>query len=69
MFKIDSFELELMKSMSDNLLLKVAEEKSGINRLNKAVDYLNSAASIFEKSGMIKEAEEITKIISSLNKL
>ena len=65
MFKLGSFENELMSSMAVNLA-KDAEEQYQINKVAKAIDYLNAAADIFDKSGMYKEADEITRIMGSI---
>jgi hypothetical protein len=66
MFKISSFEAELVESMEKHLVSNQVENIHGFNKLAKAVDYLHAAASIFEKAGMHVEAEEITEVLQSL---
>lgn len=70
MFKIGSFEDEILQSMEKSLVANQTEESHGFNKLAKAADYLNSAASIFEQAGMHEEASEITEVLQDLaNKL
>ena len=45
------------------------ESKYAFSKFAKAVDLLNSAAEIFEKTGMYSEAAEVTEILESLAKL
>lgn len=66
MFKIDSFENEILKSMEKSLIANQSEESNGFSKLAKAVDYLNNAASIFDQAGMHEEASDITKVLESL---
>lgn len=65
MFKINSFENELIDSMKNNLIANQVEDTHGFNKLAKAIDYLNHAADIFENAGMHTEAAEITEILTS----
>lgn len=69
MFKIGSFENEILDSMEKNLTSNKVESKYQFNKLIKAADYLNSAAEIFDKAGMHKEAAEITEILYDLAKV
>jgi hypothetical protein len=67
MFKFGSFEDEIYRSMERTLVdSQQVENTHGLSKLAKAVDYLNSAASIFEKAGMDEEAEEVTEILQRL---
>lgn len=66
MFKQGSFEDELYRSMEKSLVKNQTENKHGFNKLAKAADFLNTAADIFDRAGMSKEAEEIVKILQSL---
>lgn len=66
MFKSSSIEDELLDSMERELVASQLEEQHGFNKLAKAIDHLNAAADIFDQSGMSKEAEELTKILSSM---
>jgi len=68
MFKNNSFEDEIYRSMEKTLVSNQVENKHGFNRLAKAVDFLNEAASIFELAGMHKEAAEVTEVLQSLAK-
>jgi hypothetical protein len=54
--------------MENKLIEKQAEDKGNFNKLAKALNYLNDAAELLEKSKMNKQADEITKIISNLSK-
>jgi hypothetical protein len=62
MFKID-FENEIYNDMKKKLISNKTEVTHNFDKLAKAIDYLNNAAVIFEKAGMFKEAEEITKLL------
>lgn len=66
MFKQGSFEDELYRSMEKTLVKNQTENRHGFNKLAKAADLLNTAADIFERAGMRKEAEEIVNIMQSL---
>lgn len=68
MFKNSSFEEELFESMEKQLKANQLESKKGFNRLSKAADLLNTAATIFDKVGMTKEADAITQILNSMTK-
>jgi hypothetical protein len=65
MFKLGSFEEELMKTMESKLAQNQTETKYQINKIAKAIDYLNAAAEIFDKSGNYTEANEILEILQS----
>lgn len=66
MFKISSFEQELMKEMQSRLVQNQAENQYSFNKLAKAADYLNNAAELFDDVGMNKEAEVVTRLIEKL---
>lgn len=66
MFKNGSFEEELFQSMEKNLVSNQLETKHSFNKLAKAADFLYTAATIFEKAGMHKEADQITEVLKSL---
>lgn len=66
MFKNASCTDEVLQSMEKNLIANKTEEKFVFNKLAKTINYLNSAASIFERAGMYAEAEAIVKVIESL---
>jgi hypothetical protein len=65
MFGRGNIEDELMRSMEKELVSHQLEEQRGFNKLMKAVDYLNVAASIFDQAGFYKEASKITEIIKT----
>lgn len=70
MFKTGSFENEIFHSMEKQLVSSQIEQKHGFNKLAKAADYLNAAAELFEKAGMVEEADEVTEVLQQLtNKL
>ena len=66
MFKIGSFESEIMQSMEKNLISNQIDNRYGFNKLARATDLLNMAAEIFDKSGMHEEANDVSKILSNL---
>ena len=66
MFKIGSFENEILESMERSLVANQTEESNGFSKLAKAADFLNNAASIFDQAGMHKEASEVTAVLKSL---
>lgn len=66
MFKIASVADELYNSMERTLVSHQVDERQGFSKLARAIDYLNLAAKIFEKSGLNSEANEITKVLQSL---
>lgn len=66
MYKIGSFEDELYHSMEKSLVANQTETKHGFNKLAKAADLLNAAASLFEKAGMHEEADEVTEVLQEL---
>lgn len=69
MFKQSSYEDEIFRSMEKTLIKNQTEHNThGLNRVAKAVDYLNDAAAIFERAGMTEEAEMITGILAGLVK-
>lgn len=68
MFKTGGVGDEIFQSMEKQLVSNQLEDKHGFNKLTKAVDYLNAAASIFEQAGMHKEASEITEVLQDLAK-
>lgn len=66
MFKQGSFEDELYRSMEKTLVKTQTENRHGFNKLAKAADLLNTAADIFDRAGMRKESEEVTKVLRSV---
>lgn len=67
MFKIGSFENEILQGMEKSLRANQSEESSkGFNKLAKAADLLNNAAAIFDQAGMHTEASEVTDVLESL---
>lgn len=66
MFKIGSFENEILQSMEKSLVANQTEESNGFSKLAKAADFLNNAAEIFSQAGMHTEALEVTKVLKSL---
>ena len=66
MFKLGSFEEEIAKSMQEKLVSNQMEKKYSFDRITKAVDFLNEAASIFDDTGFNAEAEVLTRMIERL---
>lgn len=64
MIKKSVFEDEIITGMHQQLI----KQSKGIevNNLSQAVDYLNSAAQIFEDLGMVKNADYVLLILSKL---
>jgi hypothetical protein len=68
LFKQANFEDELFRSMEKTLVKSQVENTHGLSKLAKAVDYLNDAAAIFERAGMLEEAALITEVLRGLAK-
>lgn len=68
MFKQGSVGDEVFRSMEKTLVKNQTENTHGLNKLAKAVDYLNDAASIFDNAGMVDEANQITEVLQALSK-
>lgn len=68
MFKYNSDENEIYRLMEKKLASNQLENKYSFEKISKATDYLNIAASIFDKAGMYTESEEVSEILHSLTK-
>lgn len=68
MFKQNSCEDEIYRSMETGLIKNQTENTHGLNKLAKAVDYLNDAAAIFERAGMTAEATQVIEVLQALAK-
>jgi hypothetical protein len=68
MFKTGSFEDEIYRSMETKLVSNQLENKFSFDKISKAADYLNAAASLFDKAGMYSEAAEVTEVLQGLSK-
>lgn len=66
MFKLGNFEDEIYRSMEKSLVAAQTEQQHGFNKLAKAIDYLNAAASIFEQAGMQEESDEVSLVLQEL---
>jgi hypothetical protein len=66
MFKNKSVVDDLISSMEKNLVKNAVEDTFGFDKIAKAVDYLNSAADLFDDVGLSAEAETITRVLESL---
>lgn len=66
MFKLGSFDGELRSSMEKILVAQNVEKQFGFDKLNKAIENLNSAAKILEGAGMTQLSDQIDKIISDI---
>lgn len=66
MYKIGSFEDEIYHSMEKSLVANQTETQHGFNKLAKAADLLNAAASLFEQAGMQEAANEVTDVLQDL---
>lgn len=64
MFKYENCEEELLESMANKL--DNSNQSNKINKLSKTIDYLNSAILIFKKAGLIKEANQISKVLNAV---
>lgn len=65
-FKIGSFEEELAKGMEQKLVSRQTENQFSIDRLAKAVDFLNAASQIFDDTGFYAEAEVLTQMLEKI---
>lgn len=66
MFKIGSFEEELAKGMEQKLVSRQTENQFSMDRLAKAVDFLNAASQIFDDTGFYAEAEVLTRMLEKI---
>ena len=66
MFKMNNPEDDLFENMSKQLKANALESKKGFNKLAKVTDLLNTAAEIFDKVGMTKEADSITNVLNDV---
>jgi hypothetical protein len=66
MFKRGSIENELMVSMERQLFANQIENKYSFNKLAKAIDCLDAAANIFDQAGMVKESNQVIKILQKV---
>ena len=64
MFNDDDISNEIYKSMEKQLVSNQLENKYAFNKYARTIDYLNKAASIFDKAGMYQEANEISNIMN-----
>lgn len=67
--KISSFENEICQSMEKSLVANQTEQLYGFDKIAKAADFLNDAASIFDQAGLYSEASDITDVLESLTKV
>jgi len=63
MFRKTSAADEIAQAMEKNLIKTTIEETIGVERIGKAVDYLHSAADIFDSAGLYEEAEALTLLM------
>jgi len=72
MFKMGSFEIELAQSMANHLKGNRLEKKAEADQMHrvvqgaKAVDCLNTAATILEHLGLTTEAEVIVDVLQKI---
>ena len=57
---------DIANLMQRNLISNAADETLGTRHLEKAADFLNSAADLFEDAGLYEEAEAVTQILEKL---
>jgi ABC-type branched-subunit amino acid transport system ATPase component len=65
-FKSASCLDEICQSMEKQLVSNQLERQHGFQRLAKATQYLNQAAVILEKAGMVAVAQDITETLQDL---
>jgi hypothetical protein len=68
MFKIGSSQNEIFENMEKSLIANQNQESNGFNRLLRAAERLNSAATIFKNAGMHSESKAIQNIILDIVK-
>lgn len=66
MFKIGSFEAELLANMQKSLVSSQLENKFSLDKLSKAADYINTAAELLDDTGFRVEADMLTKVLKRL---
>lgn len=64
MIKKSVFEEELISGMHHQMVKRATQQE--FDNLEQAVDYLNSAAEIFENLGMSKNAEQIVSLLERI---
>ena len=68
MFKIGSFEDELMESMKNKLAENQIDSQRGFSKIAKATDFLSLAADLLDQADMQEEADDVTSIMESIAK-
>lgn len=66
MIKKSIFEDELVQNMHNELVKKAHNIET--DNLDKAVDYLNSAADIFDSVGLTKNADQVLSVLTKIAK-
>lgn len=65
MFKLGSFENELIESLEKNLTSKKADEIP--KKILKAATYINEVISIFKKANMQDEANDLVNVLEKIS--
>lgn len=67
MFSKQSSEDEIATAMSTELKLNSSQKsRVSFDKLAKAIDYLSTAAEMFDDVGLSSEAEEVTKLLEKI---
>jgi hypothetical protein len=66
MIKKSVFEDQLILGMQQQLISQ--EKIAYIEKLDKAIDYLNSAAEIFEANGFVSNSDQVIKVLEKIAK-
>lgn len=71
LFKTESFEKELADAMEESLVFSQSKKEStSSDNIAKAVNFIHSAAEIFDDAGLHVEAEVLTRVLEKIaNKL
>ena len=60
----NNYQNELVFEMQR--ILESSEKLDTMNNITKVIDYLNSAAEIFEEVGLIKKADQVLKVLAKI---
>lgn len=66
MFKIGSFEADLIAGMQKSLVSSQLDNRLSLDKLAKVADYIGTAAELLDDTGFTAEAAILTKVLEKL---
>lgn len=66
MFKIGSFEEDIVAEMHKTLISSQLENKFSLDKLTKAAEFINTAAELLDDTGFTVEADMLTTVLKRL---